>query len=89
VQALAPNSLADDAGPPLSVEDLSELHRRVVRVRRFEERVVQMYANGDIPGFVHTCLGEEATAVGPAGLSGIAMSSPRPTGATGTAWRKG
>lgn len=25
---------------------------------------MQMYANGDIPGFVHTCLGEEATAVG-------------------------
>jgi 2-oxoisovalerate dehydrogenase E1 component len=49
---------------PFDADALLELHRRVVLIRRFEERVVDAYAAGDIPGFVHTCLGEEATAVG-------------------------
>jgi 2-oxoisovalerate dehydrogenase E1 component len=55
---------ATSTSSPLDSDALVELHRRVVLIRRFEERVVDMYAAGDIPGFVHTCLGEEATAAG-------------------------
>ncbi|WP_460604284.1 alpha-ketoacid dehydrogenase subunit alpha/beta [Jatrophihabitans fulvus] len=33
-------------------------------VRRMEERIAQLYASGEIPGFVHTSVGQEACAVG-------------------------
>lgn len=33
-------------------------------IRKFEEKVSQLYAEGQIPGFVHLYLGEEAIAVG-------------------------
>ncbi|MEO8696582.1 MAG: dehydrogenase E1 component subunit alpha/beta [Acidimicrobiales bacterium] len=33
-------------------------------VRRFEEGAAQLYRDGDVPGFVHVSLGQEATAVG-------------------------
>jgi pyruvate dehydrogenase E1 component alpha subunit len=33
-------------------------------IRRFEERVVDLFAKGHVPGFVHVYIGEEAVAVG-------------------------
>ncbi|MFD3921974.1 pyruvate dehydrogenase (acetyl-transferring) E1 component subunit alpha [Streptomyces sp. NPDC058595] len=33
-------------------------------IRRFEERCVELYSSGEIRGFVHLCIGEEAVAVG-------------------------
>src|SRR4051795_13498651 len=33
-------------------------------IRRFEERAGQMYAKAKIGGFLHLCIGEEATIVG-------------------------
>src|SRR5258705_7349534 len=33
-------------------------------IRRFEERAGEMYAKAKIGGFLHLCIGEEATAVG-------------------------
>jgi TPP-dependent pyruvate/acetoin dehydrogenase alpha subunit len=33
-------------------------------IRSFETRVAQLYRDGEIPGFVHTSLGQEAVAVG-------------------------
>lgn len=68
------------AAHTLAGSDLIELHRRVVTVRRFEERVVELYAAGDIPGFVHTCVGQEATAVGacwPLGARDVITSTHR------------
>jgi 2-oxoisovalerate dehydrogenase E1 component len=47
-----------------SVDDLLELYRRMVRIRLFEERVAALYRDGEVPGFVHLSVGQEASAVG-------------------------
>ncbi|MEW6475728.1 MAG: dehydrogenase E1 component subunit alpha/beta [Actinomycetota bacterium] len=36
----------------------------MLRIRRFEERVAELYRDGLVPGFVHLSVGQEATAVG-------------------------
>lgn len=41
-----------------------ELLRRMVLIRRFEERAGKLRASGLIPGFLHPCIGQEAVAVG-------------------------
>jgi TPP-dependent pyruvate/acetoin dehydrogenase alpha subunit len=43
---------------------LVELHSRMALIRAFETRVTELYREGEIPGFVHTSLGQEAVAVG-------------------------
>jgi pyruvate dehydrogenase E1 component alpha subunit len=43
--------------------DLALLHT-MVRIRRFEERCVELYSSGEIRGFVHLYIGEEAVATG-------------------------
>jgi 2-oxoisovalerate dehydrogenase E1 component len=44
--------------------DLLEMHRRMLVIRGFEERVSALYRDGEIPGFVHLSIGQEASAVG-------------------------
>ena len=36
----------------------------MLRIRRFEERCVELYSAASIRGFMHLCIGEEAVAVG-------------------------
>ena len=43
---------------------LMEMLRRMVRIRHFEERVIQMVERGEIVGAAHSYIGEEAVAVG-------------------------
>lgn len=43
---------------------LIELYARMALIRAFESRVGELYRDGEIPGFVHTSLGQEAVAVG-------------------------
>jgi pyruvate dehydrogenase E1 component alpha subunit len=45
-------------------ERLLELYRKMLMIRRFEEKVAHLFASGRIPGFVHLCIGQEAVAVG-------------------------
>ncbi len=45
-------------------QKLIEMYRTMVRIRTFEERVSKEFAAGNIPGFVHVYIGEEATATG-------------------------
>src|ERR1700722_2713829 len=45
-------------------DDLLEMYRRMLVIRRFEERASRLYADGVVPGFVHLSIGQEATAVG-------------------------
>jgi TPP-dependent pyruvate/acetoin dehydrogenase alpha subunit len=45
-------------------ELLAELFRRMVLVRQFELRAIEERRAGLIPGFIHACVGQEATAVG-------------------------
>jgi 2-oxoisovalerate dehydrogenase E1 component len=48
----------------LGKEDLVQLYRRMFLVRRFEQTVQGLYKKGELPGFIHLYIGEEATAVG-------------------------
>ena len=41
-----------------------EMHRRMLRIRRFDERASKMVKRGQIPGTVHTSIGQEAQVVG-------------------------
>jgi pyruvate dehydrogenase E1 component alpha subunit len=41
-----------------------DLHRRMVRIRRFEERAGKLVESGDMPGFLHLYVGQEAVAAG-------------------------
>lgn len=43
---------------------LLELYRRMLVIRGFEERIAACYRDGEVPGFVHLSIGQEATAVG-------------------------
>jgi acetoin:2,6-dichlorophenolindophenol oxidoreductase subunit alpha len=45
---------------------LLAMYAGMLRVRLFEERVRELFANGRIPGFLHTSVGQEAIAVGAA-----------------------
>ena len=40
------------------------MHRRMLLIRGFEERVAVLYRDGEVPGFVHLSIGQEAAAVG-------------------------
>jgi len=43
---------------------LAELLRRMTLIREFELRAIEERRGGLIPGFIHSCVGQEATAVG-------------------------
>lgn len=49
---------------PLKNEELIEMYRKMLTIRRFEERIAQEYCNGVIQGAVHSYIGQEAVAVG-------------------------
>jgi TPP-dependent pyruvate/acetoin dehydrogenase alpha subunit len=48
----------------LSRDDLKRAYRTMFTIRTFEERVVKEFAQGNIPGFAHVYLGQEASGVG-------------------------
>jgi pyruvate dehydrogenase E1 component beta subunit/2-oxoisovalerate dehydrogenase E1 component len=50
--------------PRISREHALDLLRGMLRVRRFEERCVQLYTQEKIRGFLHVCIGQEAVAAG-------------------------
>jgi 2-oxoisovalerate dehydrogenase E1 component len=53
-----PAQVRTDAGA------LGLMYRRMRLIRRFEERAATLYRDGQIPGFLHLSIGQEATAVG-------------------------
>jgi len=58
---------ADKSGenvPPVADDLLLDFYRRMLLVRRFEEKVGQMYGMGLIGGFCHLYIGQEAVVVG-------------------------
>jgi 2-oxoisovalerate dehydrogenase E1 component len=60
--------------------DQLELHRRMLVIRGFEQRVATLYRAGAVPGFVHLSIGQEATAVGacwPLGQDDVITSTHR------------
>src|SRR2546427_1486532 len=63
----APRRPPEDVGSARSLPDADTARRileRMMLIRRFEERAGEMYAKAKIGGFLHLCIGEEATIVG-------------------------
>ncbi len=63
-----------------SMVDLVEMYRRMLLIRGFEQRVAALYRDGEVPGFVHLSIGQEATAVGacwPLGPADVITSTHR------------
>lgn len=52
------------AEPSVSAEELRDWYRRMLLLRRFEEKAGHMYGLGLIGGFCHLYIGQEAVAVG-------------------------
>jgi TPP-dependent pyruvate/acetoin dehydrogenase alpha subunit len=48
----------------LAAERLREFFREMLLIRRFEEKVEERFRAGDLPGFLHVAIGQEAVAVG-------------------------
>src|SRR6201990_3433215 len=48
----------------LSHEQLREFFREMLLIRRFEEKVEERFRAGELPGFLHVAIGQEAVAVG-------------------------
>jgi 2-oxoisovalerate dehydrogenase E1 component len=48
----------------VGVDQAVEMYRRMRRIREFETRTSDLYKAGEVPGFVHLSIGQEATAVG-------------------------
>jgi TPP-dependent pyruvate/acetoin dehydrogenase alpha subunit len=63
-----------DADPPTRAVDASDpdrlvdRYRTMVRIRAFEEAVAQQFRAGEVHGFVHTSIGQEAAAAGACAL---------------------
>src|SRR6476620_7416615 len=57
-----------------------EMHWRMLLIRGFEQRVSDLYRDGEVPGFVHLSIGQEGAAVGacwPLGPSDVVTSTHR------------
>jgi len=48
----------------ISKEKMIQMYTTMYRIRQFESKLQQFFADGKIPGFVHLYLGEEAVAAG-------------------------
>jgi pyruvate dehydrogenase E1 component alpha subunit len=65
-----PNSHAAPINAKLTAQDRIELYRKMVRIRRFEERSLRAYQAKKIGGFLHLYIGQEAVAVACCSLMG-------------------
>jgi pyruvate dehydrogenase E1 component alpha subunit len=48
----------------LGKKKLLELYTTMMKIRVFENRIVDLYARGEVPGLAHLYVGEEAVAAG-------------------------
>ena len=55
---------AEKRGQALSRDTLREFLREMLLIRRFEEKVEERFRAGELPGFLHVAIGQEAVAVG-------------------------
>lgn len=59
-----PDEISSDQLARYEGSFLLELYTRMVRIREFEEGVKYLFLQGSMPGTIHQCQGQEATAVG-------------------------
>jgi acetoin:2,6-dichlorophenolindophenol oxidoreductase subunit alpha len=57
-------AIAEQRGQELSAETLRDFLRDMLLIRRFEEKVEERFRAGELPGFLHVAIGQEAVAVG-------------------------
>ncbi len=62
--AVAVVSADEGAAIGTTAETRRKLHRTMLTIRLFEQRVAREFRTGEIPGFVHMYVGEEAVAAG-------------------------
>ena len=55
----------------LSNEVMIEMLKKLIEIRRFEEKAIQLYKTGKIWGYLHPCIGQEAIPVGACQAIGI------------------
>lgn len=55
---------AESGGRGVSGEALRQFFREMLLIRRFEEKVEERFRAGELPGFLHVAIGQEAVAVG-------------------------
>lgn len=48
----------------MTLDELSDLYRQMLIIRRAEERLQKLFADGKVPGFLHLSIGQEAVPVG-------------------------
>lgn len=60
----APTVIPAEAGTTYPRPFLLELYERMVLIREFEDTVKFLFLEGTMPGTIHQCQGQEATAVG-------------------------
>ena len=48
----------------ISRELLSEMYKKMEEIRQFELKSAELYQAGELPGFLHPCVGQEAAEVG-------------------------
>lgn len=49
--------------PKLDKKNLIMFYEKMVRIRSVEEKLMEVFSSGEIPGFIHVCIGQEATPV--------------------------
>ena len=49
---------------PIGKQKLLDLYTTMLRIRLFEDRIIYLYARGDVPGLAHLYVGEEGVAAG-------------------------
>jgi TPP-dependent pyruvate/acetoin dehydrogenase alpha subunit len=54
----------EEKGQTATAERLKEFLREMLLIRRFEEKVEERFRAGELPGFLHVAVGQEAVAVG-------------------------
>lgn len=54
--------------PALSKDKQIEFYKTMLKIRLVEETLMEVFASGGIPGFLHVCIGQEAT---PAAVCGL------------------
>lgn len=59
-----PRILPPAPGITLDTATLERFYRDLCRVRRFDERVIELFNSGIVKGTAHSCVGQEAIAVG-------------------------
>jgi pyruvate dehydrogenase E1 component alpha subunit len=68
----ADEQVADARGRRIALQESRlERFRRMLEIRRLEDRVLELYAEGHIAGSTHTCQGQEAVSIGIAAATPI------------------